>query len=84
MKVIGVYDNGGESMDRFTIVLDQARPVGFNILNECIGMSLNPNSSQGFCQFSECQIGEHLGKKITVDTLPQLVQDKLNSLMEET
>lgn len=79
MKVIAVYDNGGKTMDRFTVVMNEKEGQH----NMCLGMSLIPNSPQGFCQWSSCTIGDHLGNKINIDTLPENVQNKLNSLMEE-
>ena len=42
--VIDVYDNGGETFDRYTIVIDED-------YENCIGMSSNPNHPQGFNQY---------------------------------
>lgn len=86
MKVIKVYDNEGESLDRFTIVLEKNHLVGLigakTAVHECIGMSLYPERANGYCQFSECVLGDHLGKEIAVEDLPQNVQDKLQTLLE--
>ena len=71
MKVIGIYDNGGETFDRYTVVYDVYET---NIPSEemllCLGMSENPFHPQGFCQHSSCQDGAHLGKSIELTDLP--------------
>lgn len=65
--ISAVYDNGGETFDRYTVVLriDEGRG-----LKGCIGLSHNPNSPQGFSQYTTCQAGSHLGKKIGWSRLP--------------
>jgi len=69
---IDVYDNGGESMDQYTIVLLD-EPVG-NGNFAALGLSTNPNSPQGFSQMGEASNGSHLGKKIKFEDLPEVVQ----------
>ena len=64
-----VYDNGGKTIDRYTIVL----PDG----DGCLSLSDDPNSPQGFSQFGECVEGSHLGKKISWNKLPKNVRDSL-------
>ena len=65
-KVV-VYDNGGESFDRFTVIIDK----------DTFGMSENPNSSQGFNQYigeldRDIKPGKHLGKKLS--KIPKEIQ----------
>jgi len=68
-----IYDNGGVSFDRFTVVLDDG---------SVFGMSANPLSPQGFNQY----IGEaiefngfgHCGKR--VDSLRSLPGDVLSAI----
>jgi hypothetical protein len=68
MKNLRIYDNGGKSFDRYTIVfLD--RPEHGDML-ECLAMSENPFHPQGFCQHSMAMLGAHLGKRIRFDQLP--------------
>ena len=68
MKNLRIYDNGGESFDRYTVVfLD--RPEYGDLL-ECLAMSENPFHPQGFCQHSSAMLGSHLGKCIRFDQLP--------------
>lgn len=75
MKNIAVYDNGGKSFDRITIVfLDtKQRPLfgGRYYDYECIGTSEN---GLGFFQWGNCQLGRHLGKKISFESLSDRVK----------
>lgn len=70
MKILGIYDNGGKTFDRYTIVLDEKwdREGKFNT---CLRMSENPNSHLGYCEHGSCEIGRHLGKKLTINKLPK-------------
>lgn len=75
MKIKSVYDNGGRSADRFTIVFDVAsRKLGPTMLWECVGSSMNPTHPQGFYQHSDCVLGNHLGKRIAFADLPEEVR----------
>lgn len=66
-KHIEVYDNGGETFDRYTIIID----------GEVYGMSHNPQSPQGFNQFSG-MLSElpnaRQGDAVTIESLPEDVQ----------
>ena len=65
---LAIYDNGGKTCDRFTVVyLD--RPEYGDML-ECLAMSENPYHPQGFCQHSMAMLGRHLGKRIKLTDLP--------------
>jgi hypothetical protein len=72
MKIVRCYDNGGETMDRYTVVyLDQQEskePRG--VYYDCRAMSANPFHPQGFGQMSTCVLGPHLGKRIAFADLP--------------
>lgn len=67
---IRVYDNGGATLDRYTVVIDgedwdaDAQP-GFKSM-----LGLN-TGGLGFSQFTEGQEGRHLGKAITFDALDE-------------
>jgi len=68
MKNLRIYDNGGATFDRYTVVyLD--RPEYGDML-QCLAMSENPLHPQGFCQHSSAMIGSHLGKPIKFKELP--------------
>jgi len=58
-KVV-VYDNGDETMDRYTVIIG----------NDVYTMSSNPDSPQGVNQYagtvgSDVKVGKHLGKKLS-------------------
>ena len=77
MKVKAVYDNGGASIDRYTIVYNGKagkHSVYGSQLWECVGSSMNPTHPQGFFQHGDCTIGMHLGKKIKFEELPEEVR----------
>lgn len=62
IKDVVIYDNGGETADRFTVAFPFDHRNGFAA---CVGMSFSPFHPQGFCQHGECKIGAHLGKQIS-------------------
>ena len=74
---VRIYDNGGESFDRYTAVyLNESAGNGmFNAR----GMSANPNHPQGFGQLTSAMDGEHLGKRIEFDELPIDCQNLVKS-----
>ena len=64
-----VYDNAGETWDRYSIFLD----------GSVYAMDNHPFDPQGFCQyagetFELAPPGPHLGKKISVKKLPDDVK----------
>jgi hypothetical protein len=73
VRPIKVYDNGGESFDRYTVVLDEP---GTNRGDDfmALGLSDNPGHPQGFSQFTTAQDGPHLGKRIKFADLPDEVR----------
>lgn len=84
--VLRIYDNGGESADRYTIVpprwaKDQrcTRANGWGAqadarLFTAIGASADPYAPQGIGLTTTAMPGPHLGKRITWDQLPTDVQ----------
>jgi hypothetical protein len=83
MRNIAVYDNGGKTFDRITIVFlnTKRRPLfgGKFYDYDCIGSSEN---GLGFLQWGSCQRGRHLGRRIPYESLSlplrSLIIDKLN------
>ena len=61
-----VYDNGGRTFDRYTVVMLRD--------GLALGLSHNPDSPQGFSQFCDCEAGPHLGTRITWAQLPDNVR----------
>jgi hypothetical protein len=70
MKNIRIYDNGGKTFDRYTVVfMDQPEPQPGTFA--ALGMSHNPFWPQGFCQHCSAMPGRHLGKRIKFEDLPE-------------
>lgn len=68
-KAARIYDNGGKTWDRYTVVymtMPEYRPGTFF----SVGMSERPFDPQGFGQHDAAMPGRHLGRRITFDQLP--------------
>jgi hypothetical protein len=83
MKIIGVYDNGGKTLDRYTVVTDYAHTSGIDRKRYfmALGLSDNPTDPQGFSQFGDVLAEPdehnrltHLGQSIGWDDLPKHVR----------
>jgi len=75
MRILGIYDNHGKTVDRYTVVYDEIETSrmlrGRTIdLYSCRGMSEDPFHPQGYGQIGTAQIGEHLGTPTAFDLLP--------------
>lgn len=69
-KRIRCYDNGGKTLDRYTVVyLDF--PERERGVFECVGMSARPFDPQGFGQHSAAMCGRHLGARVPFCMLPK-------------
>jgi len=69
MNIYKIYDNGGKTVDRYTILTSPT---------ECLGLSDYPTHPQyGISQWGDCVDGDHLGKKIKLDNLPNNVQEHI-------
>lgn len=68
MKITAIYDNGGETLDRFTIITDQPEydAAGTPDLYMALGLS---EGGDGFSQWSSATPGDHLGRKIPIEYL---------------
>ena len=72
--VLAVYDNGGKSADRYTVLYGAPiwAPGEYqNGLLPARAMSSEPCSAQGVGLFVEAMRGPHLGKKIEWASLPE-------------
>lgn len=69
MKNIKIYDNGGKTFDRYTVIYLDLKTTRAG-LYEARAMSANPYSPLGFCQMTTAAAGRHLGKKIQFSYLP--------------
>ncbi len=63
--MLKIYDNGGKSFDRYTLILGDG---------EALFMSINPLSHNGVCMHGEVEEGQHLGKQVNFENLPEAVQ----------
>lgn len=82
--LLRIYDNGGKTADRYTIMPPKnaneyrtetnsdGRPAGQ--MFQCICASAYPFHPQGFGQWSEAMPGPHLGKRVRWQDLPEDVQ----------
>ena len=75
MENISIYDNGGKTLDRITVIFnDKKRVAKDGVLYDCIASS---ETGSGFYQHSEAMKGVHLGKKIEFNKLSLPLQNKL-------
>jgi hypothetical protein len=66
---VRIYDNGGKTWDRYTVVfMDQ--PENTPNTYAALGMSTYPTQPQGFGQHCTATPGRHLGKRIAFEELP--------------
>ena len=74
-RIIAVFDSP-EFADRYTVVLDRAGwSTSAPNLYPSLGLSGNPDSPQGVSQFSECIPGDHLGREVEFEDLPENVRE---------
>jgi hypothetical protein len=73
------YDNGGKTIDRYTVVFR----IAIHNIYGCLAMSDNPASPNGFCQHSECVLGDHLGERISFYALPIYCQTAVRRDLEQ-
>jgi hypothetical protein len=72
-----IYDNGGSSLDRYTIFPPEASPYYHRHKDgriEVIASSEDPYHPQGFGQWTSAMPGKHLGKRISWEDLPEPVK----------
>ena len=81
---VRVYDNGGKTLDRYTVVFMDQPSASVNCWKfttmvwwDCIGMSHDISTPQGFYQHSECRLGKHLGKRIMFVELPEAHRNRI-------
>lgn len=67
MKIKEIRDNGGETIDRYTVVYDESETYGTNF---SVSMNARPFHPQGIASHGECIPGHQLGKKIKFNQLP--------------
>lgn len=76
LKVVAIYDNGGKTFDRYTIVVNVRRRNKEGVwLYDCIGSS---ETGAGFFTWSECIRGKHLGNLVPLSALSPELQQRIN------
>lgn len=87
MKIKAIYDNGGKTVDRYTVVIvDSMKRVKIPCGDKefpCLSLSVNPDSPQGVSHWSSGIEGRHLGKKINLKNLPENVQKHIKARLAE-
>lgn len=73
MKIIAIYDNGGRTLDRYTVVTSL---TGAGIMFDMLGLS---EGGDGFSQWTVGQYNvtgsnRHLGKKVHFEELSEATQ----------
>jgi hypothetical protein len=63
MKIKAIYDDGGESLDRYTVVYDEVE-------REVFQGGKVVKLYQGIGQHCTAMLGRHLGKRIKFEQLP--------------
>ena len=64
-KVLAIYDNGGQTADRYAIYVTP---------KECLVLSNDCNMPNGVNMWGSGELGDHNGKKISFEDLPEKVQ----------
>ena len=93
IRIISIWDNGGVSLDRYTIIFeiyDNQCNVWGKWLDKsdsqknlvCLSLSDNPEQPQGFSQFGSCIEGDHLGTKIKWPQLSKNIQQHIKQRLE--
>ncbi len=76
---VWVYDNGGKSIDRYTIIFvetgHEATMGGF--VYDAVAAGDDVTSPQGFYQHTEAKAGKHLGQEISIYALPAPLQERI-------
>ena len=80
MKIKAIYDNGGETFDRFTVYYSERDHGRFY---RGRGMSAHPCHPQGFGQCISGMLGKHNGRRIQFEELPVDCQRLVESDLRE-
>ena len=80
MKILAIYDNGGKTIDRYTVYYDFIeQEKNGKVFYNCLCMSENPFHYMSVCQHSSGMLGRHNGKRITFEQLPEDCQKIVNN-----
>ena len=82
MIIRAIYDNGGKTLDRYTVYFSTYRQPKTVKHYDCLAMSERPFHPLGFGRHSSGQLGRHNGKRITFDQLPVDCQELVKRHIE--
>jgi hypothetical protein len=79
VRILAIYDNGGKTLDRYTVVMDNDDPAYTGKWWDMLGLSDNPGEYNGFSQFTQGNFtyggnNRHLGRKVAFETLSAELQ----------
>jgi hypothetical protein len=74
-NVKGIYNNGGKSIDRYTVVFNEKSVEGEG--NVGLRLSDNPLSPQGISEWCNVTSEDKLGKGIEWEDLPEDVREQI-------
>lgn len=74
MSRFTIYDNGGETADRYTVFDNELTPLQDTPSEMALSLSKNCDSPNGVCQFMTTTRGDHLGEKISFLELAECVK----------
>lgn len=79
-----VYDNKGESYDRYTVFHEDIGNLEDSPSKEALSLSHNPESPNGVSLFTLAVEGEHLGDLIAFKELPDNIQAHIVTRFKES
>jgi len=80
LDIRSIWDNGGKTADRYTVVLNTKETEDEY---RCLSLSNDPDHPQGISQVGSCKEGEHLGKRISWEDLPDNVRKHVVDRLKE-
>lgn len=79
VKITAIYDNGGRTLDRYTVLTNQPYNETFRM---ALGVGANPHD---FSQWTGVSLGDHLGRVVTFESLDGKLQKHIaGRVFEET
>lgn len=72
MKILSIYDDGGLTLDRYTVLTNNKYFNKESKFIECLSLAEYPND---FAQWGGCIEGPHLGKRIQFERLSGRLQN---------
>lgn len=80
MKIKAIYDNGGKTLDRYTIVTNVKTVKPSGTYYDCICSS---EHGLGVFMWGDCMLGKHLGNKIKLEDLDETLQKMIENALKD-